>query len=75
MNDYIFYFLAVGCCFGIISFPFRHLFSEGPTKIEKSGSENFLTGRIFWVLVCTFLWPIMILTGLNSAWIMVKRRR
>jgi hypothetical protein len=26
-------------------------------------------------MVCTFLWPIMILTGLNSAWILAKRKR
>lgn len=74
MNDYIFYFLVFGCCFGIVSFPFRHLFSEGPTKIRAAGEENFLSGRIFWALVCTFLWPILILTGLNSAWILAKRR-
>jgi hypothetical protein len=24
--------------------------------------------------VCTFLWPIMVLTGLNSARILIKRR-
>jgi len=26
-------------------------------------------------MVCTFLWPIMILTGINSAWILAKRKR
>jgi hypothetical protein len=26
-------------------------------------------------MVCTFVWPIMILTGLNSAWILTKRKR
>ena len=74
MNAYIFYFLAFGCCFGIVSFPFRHLFSEGPTKIQAPGKKSLLAARIFWALVCTFLWPILILTGLNSAWILAKRR-
>jgi hypothetical protein len=26
-------------------------------------------------MVCTFLWPIMLLTGLNSARILAKRKR
>jgi hypothetical protein len=26
-------------------------------------------------MVCTFLWPIMVLTGLNSARILIKRRK
>jgi hypothetical protein len=26
-------------------------------------------------MVCTFLWPIMVLTGLNSARILAKRKR
>lgn len=75
MSNYILYFLAFGCCFGVVSFPFRHLFSEGPTEIQAADQKNFLSGRIFWALMCTLLWPILILTGVNTAWILAKRRR
>jgi hypothetical protein len=30
---------------------------------------------VLWLMVCTFLWPLMVLTGLNSAWILAKRKR
>jgi len=75
MNPYIYSFLICGFCFGLTSFSARHLFSEGPTKADGPEAANSLTGRVYWALVCTFLWPIMILTGLNSAWILAKRRR
>ncbi len=74
MNTYIFVFMLFGFAFGMASFPVRHLFSEGPTKTDISGVTSFLDGRIFWALVCTCLWPIMLLTGLNSARILAKRR-
>lgn len=74
MNLTICLFLLAGAGFGIITFPFRHWFSEGPCKADEAPDENPLSSRIFWMMVCTFLWPIMVLTGLNSARILVKRR-
>jgi hypothetical protein len=50
------------------------LFSEGPHKADETSNADALSGRVFWVMVCTFLWPIMVLTGLNSARILIKRR-
>ena len=74
MNTYIFVFMLFGFVFGMASFPVRHLFSEGPTKTDVSEVTSFLDGRVFWALVCTCLWPIMLLTVLNSARILAKRR-
>ncbi|MCM0045763.1 MAG: hypothetical protein NBV65_14195 [Burkholderiaceae bacterium] len=72
MNMTIWLFLLAGAGFGIISFPVKHWFSEGPCS--AGASDNLLDGRLFWTMVCTFLWPIMLLTGLNSARILMKRR-
>lgn len=74
MNMIIYLFLLAGAAFGIITFPYKHLFSEGPCKVDEKQNENALGGRIFWLMVCTFLWPIMVLTGVNSARILMKRR-
>lgn len=75
MNTYIVSFLLGGFFFGVVSFPIRHLFSEGPTKVQLSDGSSSLQERIFWSLICTCLWPILLLTGLHSAWIIAKRRR
>ena len=74
MNMMIYLFLLAGAGFGMITFPIRHLFSEGPHKADETENADALSGRVFWVMVCTFLWPIMVLTGLNSARILLKRR-
>jgi len=75
MNPYIYAFLLFGACFGAASFPHRYLFSEGPKKVPDPPGGPTVSSRIFWVMVCTFLWPIMVLTGLNSAWILARRKR
>jgi hypothetical protein len=75
MNAYITFFLIAGACFGAATFPIRHFFSEGPHKAEDALQSPSLASRAFWVMVCTFLWPIMLLTGVNSAWIITKRKR
>ena len=75
MNSYIALFLAIGACFGLATFSCRHLFSEGPHKAEDSTQTPSLVERTFWTMVCTFLWPIMLLTGVNTAWVLAKRTR
>lgn len=74
MNLYIILFLLIGAVFGAWSFPSRHLFSEGPSRSEPVTGAQW-SARVFWVAVCTFLWPIMLLTGFHSAWILAKRKR
>lgn len=75
MNAYITLYLIAGACFGATTFPIRHYFSEGPHQAEDASQSPAIGSRIFWIMVCTFLWPLMALTGLNSAWILAKRNR
>jgi hypothetical protein len=74
MNLPIALFLVFGFCFGLASYSNRHLFSEGPTRRRDKGEHDPLDGRLMWTLICTMLWPIMVLTGLNSWWILSRRR-
>jgi hypothetical protein len=76
MNAYIAAFMLIGVLFGLGSFSNRHLFSEGPTRTAEGDAAGATFGaRLFWVMVCTFLWPVMVLAGLNSAWILARRKR
>jgi len=75
LNMYIVVFLLFGAAFGLLTFSYRHIFSEGPSKVETSPDGPTLASRVMWAMVCTFLWPIMVLTGLNSARILAKRKR
>ena len=71
---YIALFLFFGACFGLSTFSHRHLFSEGPKKIDEPVQGWAFSNRLMWVMICTFLWPIMLLTGLHSVWILSKRK-
>jgi uncharacterized BrkB/YihY/UPF0761 family membrane protein len=75
LNIYIYLFLLFGLVFGLSTFSYMHIFSEGPHKADSPEDGSTLGGRVLWAMVCTFLWPIMILTGLNSARILAKRKR
>ena len=75
MNVYIYLFLLVGACFGLVSYSKRHLFSEGPVRTGTRLSGSVMGDRVFWLLVCTALWPVMLLAGLNSAWVLARRKR
>ncbi len=68
-------FLIFGAFFGFVSYSKRHLFSEGPHKAKDSDQTSSLGGRIFWVMLCSLLWPIMAITGMNTAWILFKRKQ
>jgi hypothetical protein len=74
MNLTIVTFLVLGTCFGLASFSSRHLFSEGPCKAEDLKTSHSTGSWIFWVLMCTLLWPVMVVTGINTAVVLVKRR-
>ncbi len=75
LNIYISLFLLFGLVFGLSTYAYMHLFSEGPHKVDTPQDGSTLGGRVLWAMVCTFLWPIMVLTGLNSARILAKRKR
>jgi len=65
LNSTIVAYLVFGACFGLATGSYQHIFSEGPSRPGAPGN------RFLWVLICTFLWPIMVLTGVLS---MVKLR-
>ena len=75
LNIYIYLFLLCGAVFGLATFSYQHIFSEGPHQVQPRESGSTWSARVLWTLVCTFLWPIMVLTGLNSARILAKRKR
>jgi hypothetical protein len=75
MNIAITLFFLFGASFGLATFSHRHLFNEGPHGADTSQEEGASASRLMWVLICTFLWPVMALSGLNTAWILAKRRR
>lgn len=75
MNAYIAAFLFAGTCFGLATFSYRHWFSEGPHSPEDAIQPASFGSRAFWAMICTFLWPIMIVTGVNTAWVLAKRKR
>lgn len=77
MNDstFISLFILFGACFGFATFSQRHLFSEGPHTAKESNENPFFESRIFWVLLCAMLWPIMALTRIHTAWLLNKRRK
>ncbi len=72
---YIVMFLLFGAGFGLLTYAHRHFFSEGPHKVETTQDGSTWAQRVLWAMVCAFLWPIMVVTGLNSAWILAKRKR
>lgn len=78
MTTSIVLFLLFGAVFGLVTFPKRHLFSEGPTPSDESGrgprAAGWLSARLGWALLCSALWPIMVLAGLHSAWLLARRR-
>jgi hypothetical protein len=67
MNGFIFAFLAVGAVFGWLSFDQRHHFSEGSTKPDAAGPHR-QRQRAGWVLLCTALWPLMMVSGAFGWW-------
>ncbi len=68
MNLFIVAFLVVGAAFGLVTGGHQHIFSEGVTHRDRQGS------RLLWVLICSFLWPLMALTGLHSWWRLARAR-
>jgi len=74
MNLYISAFLAFGCFFGFATFRHRHLFSEGPHRAEARAPMNDKGAWAFWVAMSTLLWPILVVSGLNTVWVLAKRR-
>ena len=68
MSDYaIALFIAAGFVFGLLTYNRRHLFGEGPPD-QQVDPEDGMQGPLFWVMICTCLWPILIVSGLHGLW-------
>lgn len=64
-------YVSLGLLFGLLTYPTRHLYSEGPTRpgnaVATTGAQ--LGGRVFWALMASYLWPVMIATRGYTAWV------
>jgi hypothetical protein len=67
-------FLATGFVFGQVTYTRRHLFGEGHPD-GYADPQDGLKGRLFWVTVCTFLWPLQLVSGLHGLWRVRASRR
>ena len=74
MNNLLYLYLAAGLLVGLLTLRHRALFSEGPARRSDS-PPTWFDGPMFWVAFCLFWWPVTLLTGLNTAWIMSKRKK
>jgi hypothetical protein len=74
-STFISLFILFGACFGFATFSQRDLFSEGPQTTKALEDNPFFESRVFWILLCASLWPIMVLTRIHTAWLLHKRRK
>lgn len=74
MTTALFVFFACGAVFGFATFSHRHLFSEGHTRPGQPGEDSGLGSRLVWVMLCSALWPLFILSGLYSAGYRARQR-
>ena len=68
-------FLAAGFVFGLATYRHRHLFGEGPPDRAHADPADGPKGRAFWVVLCTFLWPLQLVGGLHGLWRVYSARR
>lgn len=74
MDTWIAAYFLCGACFGLATFSRKHLFSEGPERPVDPAQRGPADSRLAWVLICSGLWPLMLLTGLCSFWRLRHRR-
>jgi hypothetical protein len=59
-------FLVLGAVFGVATGSIQHLFSEGRARPVEPGTRVSLGSRVLWVLICSCLWPILLLAGVPT---------
>jgi hypothetical protein len=74
VNTWIAAYFGWGACFGLATFSRKHLFSEGPERPLDAAQRGLADSRLVWALICSGLWPLMLLTGILSYWRLHKRR-
>lgn len=68
MNLWIVAHIVFGAGFGWLTYPRKHLFSEGRERPVDPARREVLDSRLVWTLVCAALWPLMAIAGLMSFW-------
>lgn len=64
-------YVGIGLLFGLLTYPTRHLYSEGPTRPDRATDATAgqaLGSRVFWLLMASYSWPLMLLTRAFSWW-------
>lgn len=74
MTGFIVLFFVLGALFGLASGNAQHLFSEGPVRRGADAVPYSLGSRVLWVLICSCLWPIFLLTGAPALWRLARQR-
>ena len=74
-NLVILSFLAFGMVFGVLTCSRRGLFGEGHPDSYVDPMGGGPQGLALWVLTCTFLWPVLILSGLHGLMRRAQTRR
>lgn len=69
MNLFILAFVLVGIAFGGLTAGHQQFFNEG--RCQSAGQGH----RGLWVLLCSLLWPLMLLAGLHNGVKLVLARR
>ena len=67
-------FFLFGAAFGLATGSNQHLFSEGRARPAEAGTPVSLGSRVLWVLICSCLWPIFLLTGVPTLWRLARER-
>ncbi len=74
MTGFIMLFFVLGALFGLATGSSQHLFSEGAVRRGKDAVPYSRGSRVLWVLICSCLWPIFLLTGAPTLWRLARAR-
>lgn len=74
MTGFIVLFFVLGALFGLASANSQHLFSEGAVRRGRDAQPYSRGSRVLWVLICSCLWPIFLLTGAPTLWRLARQR-
>jgi spore maturation protein SpmA len=69
MNFFILAFIVVGIVFGLATAGHQQRFNEGRCEGAQQGHRGL------WVLLCSLLWPLMLLAGLHNGVKLLLARR
>ncbi len=74
MTGFIVLFFVLGALFGLATGSSQHLFSEGAVRRGPEAPPYSRGSRVLWVLICSCLWPIFLLTGAPTLWRLARAK-